>query len=226
MILDVDALTLDVGGVFVVPDHGRLSAALTQAGVAHDPEAFWDGHYHAMHGVDSAQSPPETFDAYVPAFCHMIGLADDDVDRAIAAISPLFGPSGLWVQPIPGSIDGMAALHAAGVPMAIVSNADGTVHQILEQGGVCQVGDGPCTPVVTIVDSGALGIAKPDPATFAPAIDALGLEPERIAHVGDSVHYDVEGARAAGMIGVHFDPRRLCRSDDHPHITSLDELLG
>lgn len=221
-----DALTLDVGGVFVVPDHHRLHVALRDAGLDIDPAGFWDGHYLAMHAVDEARSPAETFGTYVPAFCHHIGLLGDEFDTGIAALEPLFGPSGLWCEPIPGSVDGIRALHDAGIPMAIVSNADGTVDRILEAAGVCQVGDGPHVPVVTIVDSGALGVAKPDPATFAPALAALGSAPDRTLHVGDSVHYDVHGARAAGLTAVHFDPRRLCRSADHAHIEALTDLLG
>ena len=31
-----DAVSLDVGGVLVVPDHGRLADVLTSAGVAYD----------------------------------------------------------------------------------------------------------------------------------------------------------------------------------------------
>lgn len=220
-----DALTLDVGGVFVVPQHDRLDRALTDAGVDVDRGRFWDGHYLAMHAVDEAESPAETFGTYVPAFCHHLGLRDAEFDSGVAALESLFGPSGLWCEPIPESIEGIRDLHRAGIPMAIVSNADGTVHEILDRAGVCQAGDGALVPVVAIVDSGALGIAKPDPATFGPALDALGTDPARTLHVGDSVHYDIRGAEAAGMAAVHFDPRRLCTADDHPHIAALTDLL-
>ena len=222
---DFDALTLDVGGVFVVPRHDRLAAALRAAGVDVDPATFWDGHYRAMHAVDADQSPAETFGTYVSAFCHHLGLRDDDFDTGVAALDPLFGPSQLWSEPIPESLAGMQALHDAGIPMAVVSNADGTVDQLLRDAGICQVGDGPCVPVVAIVDSGAAGVAKPDPRIFDAALDALGTAPARTLHVGDSVHYDVRGAQAAGMPAVHFDPRGLCRADDHPHIAALSDLL-
>lgn len=222
---EFDALTLDVGGVFVVPRHEQLEAAFRAAGLAVDPTRFWDGHYLAMHAVDAAQSAPETFATYVPAFCHHVGLRGVDFDRGVASLEPLFGPSGLWSEPLTESVCGIRALHDAGIPMAIVSNADGTVDQILERAGICQIGAGAHVPVAAIVDSGALGVAKPDPATFAPALEALGTEPARTLHVGDSVHYDVAGARAAGMAAVHFDPRRLCRADDHGHITALTDLL-
>jgi len=223
---DFDAVTLDVGGVFVVPDHARLADALTAAGLTVDADRFWDGHYLAMHAVDADQSPAETFDTYVHAFCHHLGYRTAELDVAVGALASLFGPSGLWISPIADSVTALRVLHDAGIPMAVVSNADGTVDRILEVAGVCQAGPGPLVPVVAIVDSGSLGIAKPDPAIFGPALEALGTDPARTLHVGDSVHFDVRGAEAAGMVAAHFDPRRLCPLDDHAHVTSLLDLLG
>lgn len=222
---EFDALTLDAGGVFVVPSHDLLAGALSAAGVHVDRSRFWDAHYLAMHEVDTARSPAETFGTYVPAFCHDLGLDVDDVQAAVAVLEPMFGPTGLWSEPIAASVTGLRALHDAGIPLAIVSNADGTVAQHLADAAVCQVGGGPCVPVAAIVDSGAIGVAKPDPGVFGPALEALGTEPGRTLHVGDSVHYDVHGARAAGMPAVHFDPRGLCGMDDHPHISALTDLL-
>lgn len=221
----IDALTLDVGGVFTVPSHARLTEAFDAAGLDVDPERFWDGHYLAMHAVDLARSAPETFSEYVPAFCHHVGLTNGTHADGVAAVGPLFGPSGLWVEPIVDSVAAIGALHEAGISMAVVSNADGTVDTILAAAGVCQVGEGPLVPVAAIVDSGVIGVAKPDPAIFGPALDALGTDASRTLHVGDSVHYDVIGARRAGLQAVHFDPRGLCGDSDHDHIASLRDLL-
>lgn len=220
-----DALTLDIGGVFVVPDHARLAEALAAAGLDVDPAAFWDGHYRAMHAVDAEQAAAETFGTYVDAFCHHLGHRGAAARDAVACLTPLFGPSALWCHLVPGSREALHALSGAGIPMAVVSNADGTVVEHLSSTGICQVGPGPLVPVVAIVDSGAVGVAKPDPAIFGPALAALGTDPARTLHVGDSVHYDVRGAQAAGMPAAHFDPRRLCPLEDHPHITSLLDLL-
>ena len=51
-----DAVSLDVGGVLVVPDHGTLAGALTRAGVSFDLERFGVGHYLAMAAMDEAAS--------------------------------------------------------------------------------------------------------------------------------------------------------------------------
>ena len=50
-----------------------------------------------------------------------------------------------------------------------------------------------------VVTSEEAGADKPDPAPFKLAIEKLGVEPDRIWMVGDSVQCDVEGARDFGI---------------------------
>ena len=41
----------------------------------------------------------------------------------------------------------------------------------------------------------------------------------------DTVHYDIRGARNAGLRPVHFDPHELCESkDDHAHVRTIAEV--
>jgi putative hydrolase of the HAD superfamily len=76
-----------------------------------------------------------------------------------------------------------------------------------------------------IADSAVVGIAKPNPAIFHHVSSAIGIPPERCLYVGDTVRYDVLGARAAGFHPYHFDPHGLCRStDSHPHVRALTEV--
>jgi len=118
----------------------------------------------------------------------------------------------------------MRQLRDAGLALAIVSNAEGTMEQALADHRICQVGDGDGVTVEVVVDSAVVGVAKPDPEIFAIALRELGIAPDRALHVGDSVYFDVEGARAAGVHAVHLDPYGFCRSDDHPHVRDLAEL--
>jgi 2-haloalkanoic acid dehalogenase type II len=46
------------------------------------------------------------------------------------------------------------------------------------------------------------GRAKPDPAIFHTACDALGIAPAEAAYVGDDPLLDVEGAQKAGLRGI------------------------
>ncbi len=49
------------------------------------------------------------------------------------------------------------------------------------------------------------GWSKPHPSIFEAALSALGVTPEETAMVGDSVHDDIEGARAMGMRAFLLD---------------------
>ena len=83
--------------------------------------------------------------------------------------------------------------------------------------------DGAGVPVGVIVDSAVVGVAKPDPAIFRIALDALGVPASgAVLYVGDSLRYDVAGALAAGLQPVHFDPYGYCPAPDgHRHVSSL-----
>lgn len=85
-----------------------------------------------------------------------------------------------------------------------------------------------------VLASGAVGMAKPDPALFGLALERAGCRADEGLMVGDSLRADVEGARNAGLGGVllvreqadapdHRDPR--IEIPDHVRvITSLGEL--
>ncbi len=220
-----DVVSLDVGGVLVVPDHGALAGVLNRLGAAHDRAAFGPGHYRAMAAMDRAASAPEDFTDYLWGFLEAVDVAEADRPQAHEALEPLL-TTPVWCQPVAGSRAGVMALATAGLRLAVTSNSDGTVEDHLRRHEWVQVGPGPGTPVEVVTDSGALGVGKPDPRVFRATIDALGVAPGRILHVGDSVHYDVEGAVAVGMQAVHMDPFSLCERTDHPHVGSLGQLLG
>jgi len=218
----IDAVSLDVGGVMLVPDHGLLGHALTVAGIAHDRARFHDGHYVAMAEVDRARSEPEVITDYVGAFLRAVGVPDDDVAAAARALEPvLVAP--VWHQPLPGARAAAARLAAAGLCLAVTSNSDGTVADVLRRHEILQVGEGPGVEVAHISDSGVIGVHKPDAAMFAATADGLGLPSARICHVGDAGGYDADGAAAAGMLAVHVDPLGLCPAD-HVHVASLEDF--
>lgn len=218
----IDAVSLDVGGVLVVPDHGILRSALRRRGIDFDYERFFDAHFHAMAHLDRLGAEPESFPDYNTGFLHASGVPEDQIEAGRAALAELDLPP-LWHQRIPGAIDAGHRLLAAGYRLALTSNADGTVEEMLRRHEVAQVGSGPGIPVEHVTDSGILGVHKPDPATFMATAHGLGLPPERILHVGDSARFDADGAARVGMVAVHVDPLKWC-SDDHHHVSSLAEL--
>ncbi len=219
-----DAVSLDVGGVLVVPDHGVLALALTTAGIEHDRSRFGVGHYLAMAAIDRATSDPEDFTDYLWGFVAAVAVPKADRPRAHDALATvLFTP--VWCQPVPGSRAAVRALADAGMRLAVTSNSDGTVADLLRRHEWVQVGEGPGVAVEVVTDSGIVGVGKPDRRVFQATVDALRLPAERILHVGDSVHYDVGGAAAVGLQTVHMDPFGLCGQTDHAHVRALADLL-
>ena len=224
---DVDAVVLDVGGVLLVPHAEPVAAALAMMEVAVDPSTAVRAHYLGVRALDEAAAPAEASRRYLEAYARALGVTEDAVDLAADVLHALWvGPSSdLWRQPVPGSQDGLRRLHATGRQLAIVSNSDGTVEGLLTAHQICQVGAGHGVPVCAIVDSTIVGAAKPDPHIFHALVERVGIVPERALYVGDTVRYDVLGARAAGLHPVHFDPYDDCASrDDHPHARSLDDV--
>jgi putative hydrolase of the HAD superfamily len=100
------------------------------------------------------------------------------------------------------------------------------MEQQLADHRICTSDGGQAAQVAVVVDSDVVGVEKPDPAIFRIALDALGLAPDDCLYVGDTVHFDVNGARAAGLRPVHLDPYGLCPGADHPHVGSLSQLAG
>jgi HAD superfamily hydrolase (TIGR01509 family) len=105
----------------------------------------------------------------------------------------------LWARLLPGVAPSLARLSSAGIKLGVVSNADGTIADQLDAHGVGEYFD-------VVIDSGTVGVEKPDPAIFHLALDALGVHPSAAAHVGDLYAVDIVGARAAGIRALLLDP--------------------
>jgi len=222
----IDVVFLDAGGVLVSPDPARIAARFAAAGITVDPAQLVGAHYRGVHAIDRAAAAPEEFADYHDAYARHLGLVDDDLARGIEILEGLWERSGLWTAPLPWAADGLAAIAATGIPIVIVSNADGTVATVLESTGLLQVGPGPGVSVVAIVDSTLVGIAKPDPRIFEHALALVGTEASRAIHVGDAYQYDVRGARAAGVRPILVDPFDLRTEVDCERVADLVQVAS
>lgn len=232
---DVDAVLLDLGGVFYLPDHTRIGGALRRLGIEIDPDDLDRAHYEGVaalaapsgsavldhHGDGSA-----VWHAYNRAYASVCGVPDEALDEATQVLLAEFGLGDVWTRMIPGAHAALVELAELGVALAVVSNADGTVEQQLREDGICQVGPGAGVEVGIVLDSGAVGMAKPDPGIFALALDALKVSPERTIHVGDTPAADVAGAVAAGVRPVLIDPFDLHTHTPHERARSLAEVVA
>ena len=238
----VSAILLDAGGILVFPEPDRVLPPLHAAGFTPDLATLERAHYRAMAVQDAAALPPEQatwWRDYLLTYIAACGVPEDQCEALAAQIHQgVRGRS--WAHVGLGAVEGLRAVAALGLPMGVVSNSDGSVEADLRRLGVCYA-TGPRdprprepeppaeltgVPVGIVVDSAVVGVAKPDPAIFSIALDALGVPPSgAVLHVGDSLRYDVAGALAAGLQPVHMDPYGFCPAPDgHPHIGRLADL--
>lgn len=218
-----DAVTFDAGGVLVLPDPTVLGPLLAYFGGDPSIDAHRRAHYAGMKAKSDVSASETSWDVYNDTYVDAVGV--DAGDRAEAAeVLDRTRYHHTWRWPIPESRVALGRLEAAGVPMGVVSNASGQIEAMLAR-EVAQVGPGPHVEMRVIVDSLVVGVAKPDPSIFDHALPAFdGLEPARIAYVGDSVTMDIAASSAAGLHPILLDPFDDHTGADFERIGSLHDL--
>lgn len=216
------AVVLDAGGVLLLPDPEGIRAGFRPLGAEPDDEACRRAHYASMRELDRLDVAD--WPAIDRVYARAAGVPEARLDDAVAPIEEVYLRRP-WT-PIPGAAEALRRLEGARIPLAIVSNAEGTMERQLADHRICAVGGGGAAEVAVVVDSTVVGVEKPDPRIFGLALDALGVEAAACLYVGDTVHFDVRGATAAGLHPVHVDPYRLCPEHDHPHVASVAALAA
>ncbi len=132
------------------------------------------------------------------------GTPDEEVDRILARWKELYPEYGhKYTKPYPGMPEVLAQLKEQGAKLGVLSNKfDAATHIVIAHHfpGVFDIvrGEGPDTP------------RKPDPTGLITMMRDLGVEPERVAYVGDS-GTDMTVAHAAGCtaLGVTWGYRSI-----------------
>jgi putative hydrolase of the HAD superfamily len=111
-----------------------------------------------------------------------------------------------------------AALAAAGVPLALVTNGASCLQrEKLAASGLADRFD-------AVVVSGDLGVRKPDASVFRHALSLLGAPADAAVMVGDNLESDIAGARAAGVRAVWINRTGRPRPEGVTEISTLAEL--
>jgi 2-haloacid dehalogenase len=186
----INGLLLDFYGTVVEDDDAimdeiadRVAAGATVPVSGREVRAAWDGEYDAA--------------AYAPRFRSLRDCAVLSLGAVLAEVGHPGDPDALCVALLsygrtpplrPGTREFLSSVT---VPICVVSDVDREVI-----GAAMAYRGLSFTAVVTSEDVGAY---KPDPAMFRRGLAALGLTPDEVVHVGDSIDADVRGAHAAGI---------------------------
>ncbi len=118
--------------------------------------------------------------------------------------------------------DARPALRAArrrGLRVGVVSNWEAWLPRLLADLKIDHLLD-------FVVVSGVCGYEKPDPRIYYHALEAAGVGPDEMLHVGDSLHADVRGARAVGITPVLVDRHGRHPDADCFRVSTLRELAA
>jgi 2-haloacid dehalogenase len=128
-------------------------------------------------------------------------------------------------QLLPGALALVRRL-AGKFPLALITNGIAAVQNR-------RFAASPITPCFkAIVISEEIGIAKPDPRIFQPALEKIGVCAADVLYVGDSVTSDMAAARNAGMDFCWVNPAALAAPSgaaprfDIRSVAELGGLLG
>ena len=101
----------------------------------------------------------------------------------------------------------------------VISNSNGTVRSVLTAAGLAGALD-------FVIDSGAVGVEKPDPRIFALGLAEAGVSAGEAVYIGDLYSVDVLGARRAGIEAILLDPRRHWGPRDCRLARTLADAVG
>ncbi len=125
--------------------------------------------------------------------------------------------------PLDGALDGLRAAAALGLPTALVSNAGLTPGFVLRD---LLEGFGMLDYLHVPIFSDEVELAKPAPGIFEHALEALGVEPQDAAFVGDQPVLDVLGPQSAGIWSVQVGDLAEDGIEPDARIGALPQLVA
>jgi HAD superfamily hydrolase (TIGR01509 family) len=214
------AVFLDAGNTLVGLDYEVIAERIVRDGHRVEVPAVRRAEQRARVRLDRhlglrSTETLDTFRLYLRYTLDGLGIPwDAAAERVADDLRAAKPPHGLWSTLVPEAPAVLAGLRRRGLRLAVVSNSNGSVGEILARLGLAEYLD-------AVIDSGRLGVEKPHPKIFAAAADAVGVRLSEAVHVGDLYSIDVAGARAAGCRAILLDPAGAWTGVDCPTAPDL-----
>jgi FMN phosphatase YigB (HAD superfamily) len=210
LVRGVTLLSLDAGNTVIFLDHARLARLLAAHGFATNAGALVvaEGAAKRRH-VSATMEEVAWRRAELPGargWGAMVATIAAEAGFPRARLSELVDD--LWDEHVRVNLwncvpDGFGpaieAARARGVKVVLVSNSEGMLQRLFDELDIARHFD-------LLLDSGVVGLEKPDPRFFHVALDRFGVAPDAAIHLGDMYSTDILGARAAKMRTALVDP--------------------
>jgi putative hydrolase of the HAD superfamily len=212
-------LIFDAGGVLVFPNFDFLAQIANRVGIATSPQEIAEQHAKLFRAFDEHVVQHHQFPAidYFPDLFKRVTDSVDKVQSALERILEAQKDQHLWATTQPWVGEALRKLKRQGYQMAVISNSEGTVEQILEEVDLRDNFE-------IVIDSFVVGVEKPDPRIFEIALERLEWDHTDTIYIGDIFYIDIWGANRAGLGAIHLDKMGLYDGWEGERIPSLREL--
>lgn len=192
------------------------------AGIEVTKEQFREAYVHAERALAKSPiiAPDDNFldllRKKVRIELDFLGLFEEEKCEKIAQYC--YGAARECVEESRPVLDALSAEY----PLVLVSNFYGNVSAVLADFDLLRY-------FPKIIESAVVGVRKPDPAIFQMGVNALGLKPEEVLVVGDSLKKDILPAESIGCQTAWLKGKGWTAEEDaqtHPsQIPSLPSLI-
>lgn len=209
--MQLSLITFDLGGTLIGPSPSvgdTYAEVLKQRGIPADAQRinmrFPDALRTWTHGKAPRLSPRDQHGIWQSIVRDAIAeeqLPEETFNTVFAALFEAYARGDRWMI-LPDVRSVLRNLQRRGFRLAVISNSDSRMRRVLSDLDLDIYFE-------AIFLSAEIGYEKPDQRLFAHVSRAMGVDPQHILHVGDSVRHDAEGAEAAGF--RHF----LVKAGEH-----------
>jgi putative hydrolase of the HAD superfamily len=217
----IRAMFFDAGNTLMRMDYGALAEEVTRLGVPVDADRVRSAELRARVRLDAwlargvSTESEQTGSIYLEYVLEDLGVTDPAAVRVVGEWRRRYNPpAGVWTALDPDVEGALSLLRERGVRAAVISNSDGSVRSIL-------AGLGLGSQLEFVLDSGELGVEKPNRRIFEIALERAGVGPDEAVYIGDLYSVDVLGARSAGIDGILLDPGGYWGARDCPMVPGL-----
>ncbi len=203
-------MSLDAGNTIIFLDHARLAVLLLAAGYRTTAADLVRCEGEAKRALEDGGGVRLAWElAHLPGavswgkmigtMCALAGVPESKIPDLLVTFWHEHVGLNLWWLVPDGFGEAIEAVRACGIKVVVVSNSEGMLDVLFAHLGIAKHFD-------LVVDSGRVGIEKPDARIWKIATEAYPTAPDSILHLGDTHATDVIGAQALGFRTGLIDP--------------------